>query len=84
MSRCPATPLIVHDPYFSIWSAADRINQDITRHWTGRPMGLETLVRIDGATFVLTGAVPGFAAVSPGFVPGFPGFCVVSPPEGGK
>ncbi len=62
MSRCPATPLIVHDPYFSIWSAADRVNQDITRHWTGSPMGLETLVRIDGATFVLTGAVRGFAA----------------------
>ncbi len=55
MKRCPATPLIVHDPYFLIWSAADRVNEDIARHWTGKPMGMEALARIDGRSCRLIG-----------------------------
>jgi hypothetical protein len=53
--RPPAVPLVAHDPYFSIWSAADHLSDAGTTHWTGKPDSLAALVRIDGRVYNLTG-----------------------------
>jgi hypothetical protein len=53
--RPPAVPLVAHDPYFSIWSAADRLSDTGTTHWTGKPNTISALARIDGKVYSLTG-----------------------------
>src|SRR5437867_3765791 len=63
--RPPAVPLVAHDPYFSIWSMAGRLNDEGTRHWTGKPNGLTAFVRIDGKPYQMMGRERGNVTLLP-------------------
>jgi hypothetical protein len=61
--RPPAVPLVVHDPYFSIWSTTTVLTDSRTKHWTGTDQPLNGLVRIDGAVYRFLGDQPRAVAV---------------------
>ncbi|MDQ2799139.1 MAG: DUF5127 domain-containing protein, partial [Armatimonadota bacterium] len=63
--RPPAVPLVVSNPFLSIWSEADHLTDDTTRHWTHHEHSLVSLIRIDGNTYRLMGNDPGTGPALP-------------------
>ncbi len=62
--RAPAVPLITVDPYFSVWSMADRLTDDETRHWTGKPNTIEGKAVIDGTPYAFLGRPEGLPVMT--------------------
>ena len=56
MDRMPSIPLITHDPYFSIWSADDKLNSSATVHWTGKQKPMNGYIKVDGSLSRFMGA----------------------------
>jgi hypothetical protein len=57
--RPPATPLITHDPYFSVWSTSTNLTDSEATHWTGSPQPINGVARIDGKPYRFMGRLPG-------------------------
>jgi len=55
VNKAPAYPLVVHDPYFSIWSFTDKLNESTTKHWTGKDHSLMGLLNVDGKLYKFLG-----------------------------
>lgn len=53
--RPVAVPLFTVDPYFSVWSCADKLYNGYTKHWTEKPWPIFAGVYIDGAVHVIAG-----------------------------
>lgn len=54
--RLPSVPLVVSDPYFSIWSPYNTLNGGVTKHWTNDEKPLEGILRVDGKNYRFLGA----------------------------
>ena len=56
--RLPSVPLILSDPYLSIWSPTDKLNESVPQHWTDQKKPLNGLLRVDGQTYQFLGSAP--------------------------
>lgn len=57
--RIPAYPLFVNDPYFSVWSPSDKLNDSDTMFWTGLKRRTFGVVNANGKTYSFMGIVQG-------------------------
>ncbi len=55
IERIASIPLVLHDPYFSIWSPADKLYETDTVHWSKAPQRLYGYVTIDGVVYSFLG-----------------------------
>ncbi len=53
--RAPAYPLITIDPFFSVWSMADKLTDENTNHWTCKPNTIMGIASIDGTDYRFMG-----------------------------
>ncbi len=79
--RPPSVPLITVDPYFSVWSPADRLTDATCEHWTGKPNTLLGYVTVDGKKYRFLGKddVPAMTQEHFHHLPLITSYCFTSP-----
>ena len=55
IKRAASIPLIVSDPYFSVWSPADALYETDTAHWSGCRQKIRGYVTVDEAVYCFMG-----------------------------
>lgn len=53
--RPVAVPLFTVDPYFSVWSCADKLYNGYTKHWTEKPWPIFAGISVDGVMHPVAG-----------------------------
>src|SRR5690349_8943833 len=56
--RPPAVPLVVCDPYLSVWSFTDTLTEGRTRHWTGKAQSMFGMLYVDKQCYGFAGPIP--------------------------
>lgn len=57
--RPPAIPLINIDPFISVWSKTDKLNESVVMHWTGADFTTNGYIIIDGKEYQFMGDTEG-------------------------
>ncbi len=55
MDRLPAYPLFVKDPYYSLWSSGEILNESAVIFWTGAEKPMEGKIAVGGAEYTFLG-----------------------------
>lgn len=61
--KAASIPLILHDPFFSVWSSTDHLNDKDTTHWSGVRQKLLGIVDIDNKEYCFMGLKDGCEAI---------------------
>lgn len=64
VKRAASIPLVLHDPFFSIWSSADHLYDKDTAHWSGIRHKLKGYVKVDGVLCCFMGVPEGQDIIS--------------------
>ena len=55
IKKAASVPLVLHDPFFSVWSSADQLNGKDTVHWSTVRQKLLGIVEIGGEKYRFMG-----------------------------
>ena len=63
IKRAASVPLVVHDPFFSIWSPADHLYDEELVHWSGARQKTRGYIKVDGKTYAFLGNAKKYQAI---------------------
>ncbi len=63
IKKAASIPLVLHDPFFSVWSGADQLTGKDTTHWSGIRQKMLGTVEIDGKKYRFMGLEDGCEAI---------------------
>ncbi len=63
--RPPSVPLVQVDPFFSVWSPANKLTDVETTHWSAQKQPMSAILTVDGEQFRLLGSEPANIAALP-------------------
>jgi len=55
VEKVSSVPLVLHDPFFNIWSSFDHLNDGNTTHWSGKPSHVKGFVQVGEKTYCFLG-----------------------------